>query len=792
MLSAASGVRPLRTPGLRWLVLLVAVAVASPVSGEDETASGIRTFVSTFCQDCHSGEEAEAGLDLTGETTMEAVRGSRDRWEKILGLVRVGNMPPADADQPPKEQREQFLERLDHALFYVDCSQEPESGRVTIRRLNRVEYNNTIRQLVGVDFRPADSFPSDDVGYGFDHIGDVLTLSPLLMEKYLDAAEEIAARAIIAPEDARVSLQVRAEQFASEGAVDDGPYDSKIFTSRGTVHGTFELPHAGKYVIRIEAAADQAGDEPARMEVSLDKTSLETVEIKGHQTPGWYELHAETTAGSHRLSVAFVNDFYDPELKKRPDRNLYVRVLELSGPADVRPESLPESHRTLVESVPGKKEGGRKLGVTDAAIANLRPFLARAFRRPVSGAEVALYARFVRLAVERGESFERGMQVAVTAALVSPEFLFRAESDPRYDDDDDDREERYEPHDLEQYELATRLSYFLWSTMPDDELFEQARKKRLTPDGSLRTQTRRMLADPRSRQLTENFAGQWLGLRRLHTTEIMPDVTVFPMFTPELRTDIEQETLAFVDHIIRTDASILDLLDGRYTFVNARLAELYGIPGITGDELRRVDLTDGRRSGVLTQASILTLTSYPGRTSPVKRGEWVLSNILGDEPPPPPAAVPGLDVTRQAHPGLPLRKQLEIHRQDPGCASCHRVMDDIGFGFENFDAIGRWRDSDQGHPIDAAGELPSGESFATPAELIAILRAREQEFARCFVEKLLTYALGRGLEYYDRCTIDEILEKIDDQDYRFSAVVDAIVTSRPFLMRRRERRSDDN
>ncbi|MCA9056253.1 MAG: DUF1592 domain-containing protein, partial [Planctomycetaceae bacterium] len=405
------------------------------------------------------------------------------------------------------------------------------------------------------------------------------------------------------------------------------------------------------------------------------------------------------------------------------------------------------------------------------------PLLRRAFRRTVTDDEVAAYAAFVQQAIEQGDSFERGMQIALQAVLVSPQFLFRVEA-PGADEWTGGAES------LNDFELATRLSYFLWSSLPDDELLSLAEAGKLRDVDVLQQQADRMLRDPKAQALIENFAGQWLGLRKLATNEVAPDPMLFPEYTPELRKDVWKETELFFGHIVREDRPITELIDGRYSFLNGRLAQLYGVEGPSGDEFKKFEFNDGRRSGVLTQASILTLTSYPERTSPVKRGEWVLTNLLGDAPPEPPPVVPALDATQSSHPDLPLREQLVLHRADPGCASCHKVMDEIGFGLENFDPIGRWRDQAGGHPIDAAAQLPSGESFNGPAELVEILAARREEFTRCLTEKLLTYALGRGLEYYDRCTVDRIVSQTQAADYRFSAVARGIVSSEPFRLRR--------
>jgi hypothetical protein len=369
------------------------------------------------------------------------------------------------------------------------------------------------------------------------------------------------------------------------------------------------------------------------------------------------------------------------------------------------------------------------------------------------------------------------MQITLQAALVSPHFLFRVETDKR-EQTADGRQA------LNDFELASRLSYFLWSSMPDDELFQLAEQGTLHEDAVLEQQVRRMMADPKSYALIQNFGGQWLNLRRLATDDVAPDPEKFPEFDDALRRDVWHETELFFASVVREDRPLTELLTARYTFLNERLAKLYGIDGVDGDEFRRVDLADGHRAGLLTQASILTLTSYPTRTSPVKRGQWVLENLLGDKPPDPPPLVPGLEETQKANPDLSVRQQLEIHRADPTCASCHKLMDDIGFGLENFDAIGRWREEDGGQPLDTTGTLPTGESFSGPIELIAILSGRDQEFAACMAEKLLTYALGRGLEYYDKCTIDEIVQESEANDFRFSSLLTSIVRSEPFRMRR--------
>ncbi len=376
---------------------------------------------------------------------------------------------------------------------------------------------------------------------------------------------------------------------------------------------------------------------------------------------------------------------------------------------------------------------------------------------------------------EDGSNFDEGIQYALQAVLISPSFLFRVEADQRPDDPMSTRP-------VTDYELASRLSYFLWSSMPDAKLFDLAKRGKLRESGTLRRTVRRMLDDPRSQSIVDNFAEQWLNLRSLD--EVTPDPNVFPDFSDELRDDMKRETLKLFETVMRENRSILDFIDADFTFVNGRLAKHYGMEGVTGDQFEKVSLNPLQRSGVLTHASILTITSNPDRTSPVKRGKWVLENVLGATLPPPPPGVPELEEAQKSAPDATLREQLELHRKDPGCASCHTTMDTIGFGFENFDALGVWRDRDGDADIDAAGKLPSGAEFKGPVQLVKILKQRKREFSRCLTDRMLTYALGRGLEYYDRCAVDRVLVRLEQNEYRFSELILGIVESEPFLKRR--------
>ncbi|HEY8503799.1 MAG TPA: DUF1592 domain-containing protein, partial [Gemmataceae bacterium] len=482
-----------------------------------------------------------------------------------------------------------------------------------------------------------------------------------------------------------------------------------------------------------------------------------------------YEVKARVKEGAQTVSVAYTNDFSDPDAEdpERRDRNLYVRSLEIEGPFDAKPKPPPETHRRVIFVRPTGPED------EDAAARKiLAEFARRAYRRPVKPEEIDRLMKLVELAKSEGEPFEARIRLALRAVLVSPHFLFRVEPDP---------EDPNGVRELNDFELATRLSYFLWSSMPDEELFRLAEKGELGKPEVLEAQVRRMLADPKAEALVENFVGQWLNLRLLGT--VSPDRKTYPAFDEKLRAAMQRETELFVGRIIREDRSLLEVLDADYTYVNERLAKHYGIEGVKGEEFRLVRLPDDRRGGVITQASVLTLTSNPTRTSPVKRGKWVLENLLGTPPPPPPPDAGELSEAKEEILKGSLRERLEQHRRDPTCAVCHQRMDPIGFGLENFDGIGAWRGKDGNFAIDPSGELPDGSRFDGPAGLRAVLKKRADEFRRCTAEKLLTYALGRGLEHYDRCAVEEIVASMKKGGDRFSALALAVVKSDPFRKR---------
>jgi hypothetical protein len=718
----------------------------------------IKPLLNKYCAECHQGEKAKGGLAFEAFRDERAVFNRRKVWEKVQEQLESLAMPPDDKPQPTDDERTLILRWIESHVLKIDCS-KPDPGRVTVRRLNRTEYNNTIHDLLGVDFKPAEDFPSDDVGYGFDHIGDVLSMPPVLFERYLAAAERIVEAAIATPDPDRAPRQTfRGRTLASVSAVSE----------------EVDFPRTGDYALRVRAWAQQAGPEKAKMTIRFGNEDVQTVEVTAVEGSAQeYEMKLNVPAGKHTFAARFINDYYkpdDPDPNNR-DRNLIVERMEVQGPLGVLPEKLPAAHERIITCRPAEKTDP-----ADCARAILRPFATRAFRRPATDDEVDRLTRLVATAVKEGDSFERGIQVALEAVLVSPHFLFRIELDP----------EPLNPRavrTISDYELATRLSYFLWSSMPDDELLKLAHDGTLRKEGNLAAQVRRMLKDPKAVALVENFAGQWLQLRNLQLAN--PDRKQFPSFDEELRQAMETETKLFFEAVIREDRSVLEFLDADFTFVNERLAKHYGIPGVKGEEFQKVTLTNGERGGLLSQASILTVTSNPTRTSPVKRGKWILENLLNAPPPPPPPNVPELE---EAKAGKPLegtlRQRMEQHRSNPACAVCHAQMDAIGFGLENYDPVGAWRTKDGNADIDPSGTLPGDLTFKTPAELKAILKARDGEFRRCLTEKLLTYGLGRGLEYYDKCTVDIIVKNVAANHDRFSALVLEIVNCDAFQKRR--------
>jgi hypothetical protein len=763
-------------------------------------------FVKQHCLACHNANDTEGELNLARFAKVDDLLGNRKAWQKVVRQLKAGAMPPDGEEQPSEQDAQAVIHWLEQALVYVDPKQPVDPGRVTVRRLNRTEYDNTIRDLFGVTLHLADEFPEDDVGYGFDNIGDVLSISPLRMEQYLNAAERLTAVLLGKTE------QLPYDEF-TEGVFFKFNKKPRNPSDRGWElipesenYLEFEFPAPGEYEIRIHAWGVEKPEEKdrgnnerwleAEAAIKLDPQAKAPVEatllcddqVIGHVPvlPGngttalkqIYRLRFTTQAGTHTIRVRhrFPRDMSRERIAAHLEKPLLaprlgLRRVGLRGPFQVGDAKLTVAHQALLRVRPNESTSAY-----DAARMALRTIADRAWRRPITDVELHDLCEFVLTQASAGRTFEEALELGVHAILVSPRFLFRLENDRQ-----PDNLPVIAP--VNDYALASRLSYFLWASMPDDELFSLAAKGRLSEPEVLTAQVERLLGDRRSEAFVEGFFGQWLGLRKV--LDVSVDRNLFEQFSTELKDDLLRETSLFVDSIVRENRSALDLLQADYSFLNGRLAKFYGIAGIDKEaDFRQVSLAGTQRQGVLTQGSILMLTSYPNRTSPTRRGNWILETILGEEPPPPPENVPELAQTQAATPDLPLRKQLELHRVNPTCVSCHRTMDAIGFGFENFNAIGQWRDRDRDQPIDAAGDLPSGEKFSSPKELIQILSQRQDDFVRHLASKLLTFAMGRGLEYYDRAALDEIVARTRSNGFRFQDILRETVLSRPIRWHR--------
>ncbi len=814
------------------LASLVTLAVVLPSGGQTGQKQSALPFEQTTgkffaknCTGCHNPQAKAGGLDILVLKRADSVTKDRASWESIVRKIRTGEMPPPGSPRPPAAEVKATALSIEAEIERADRRDASNPGRVTARRLNRAEYNNTIRDLLGVNTHPADDFPQDDSGYGFDNIGDVLSLSSSQMERYVASAEKVARTAVFGPEPMQPTLAVHEAHGRRIIGTPTVPahYDATGFTLPNSLHAMHRFPADAEYLFRMKLEGVRPlGSEALHLALWIDGKHAQAMDFdptgQAAFNPDRQDFSARTVecrvrvpAGSHWIAAVIARmyeglpssyngpspsarvipfaEFKPPpgltperieQIKQRiaarqkervPINEVHVNALEIGGPYTQATGPSPESLGKIFTC--GHLHGGHGPDCAKKIVANLG---GRAFRRPLTQAEIARYASLVTLARSQGDSFEEGVCLALQGMLVSPHFLYRIERDPAVT--------IAEGHPVSQYELASRLSYFLWSSMPDETLRACAENQTLRQPAVLKAQIRRMLQDSRSSALAENFEGQWLQIRSLESAK--PDRGRFPDFDDYLRMSMRQETELFFENIIHEDRSILDMLTGKYSFLNERLANFYGIPGVEGPAFRRVDLAGTPRGGILTQASVLTVTSYPNRTSPVLRGKWILENLLNAPPPAPPPGVPALDVSSVGT-GASLRQQLEQHRKNPTCASCHARMDPLGFGLENFNAIGAWRDSDGQIAIDASGSLPDGRSFRGPDGLKTVLQADREAFAQCLTSKLLTYALGRGLETYDRATVKEITKHIAANDYRFSNLVYEIVTSKPFQMRRGDR-----
>ncbi len=760
-------------------------AVDAPATG----VSSHKALTTQYCFGCHNKKTKTAGLafDALDYANVGADAGA---WEKVLRKLRTGEMPPPGLPRPKAPASESFATSLETALDKA-ADANPNPGRTAVHRLNRAEYSNSIRDLLALDIKSGSSLPVDDSGYGFDNIADVLSLSPALLERYMSTARLVSALAVgdmkMKPaEEQYTPLRDPPSNFRRPAAIERASEDLP-FNSRGGMSFEHYFPVDAEYVIRIRATGNAQNAPPPIFEQRIPvKAGLRTVGVTFLRESARAEQEAPVVRGAPpaadgmrspnpplpaemdlRIDGAKIKRFQVPQ---RAGARTDVGNIVIGGPynATGRGETPSRAKIFVCRPETAKDEDA-------CAKTILSTLTRRAFRRSVSETDIRPLMAFYQRGRREGD-FDSGIQKALAAMFMSPDFLFRVEQDPK-------GAAPGTVYRISEFDLASRLSFFLWSSIPDETLLKLAEQGKLKDPAILRQQVKRMLADTRSEALTANFAGQWLHLRNLATSK--PDPQLFSTFDESLRKSFQQETEMFFASILREDRSVLDLLGANYTFLNERLAEHYGVPKVYGSHFRKVAITDPNRGGLLGQGSILTVTSYPNRTSVVQRGKWILENLLGTPPPPPPPDIPELKAHAEDGKALTMRQQLEQHRSNPTCASCHSRMDPIGFALENYDAIGKWRDKDGDSEIDTSGKLPDGKTFAGPAGLKQLLLASyRDDFVATVSEKLLTYATGRGLEAYDLPSVRAIMKKAAAEDYRLSALITAVVESKPFQMRR--------
>ena len=780
------------------------------------------------CFDCHGDGEQKGGLAFDAFGSDEQGLQNTELWWKVVKNVRARIMPPRRKPQLTEEERATLNAWVQRDVFKIDPT-DPDPGRVTLRRLNREEYRNTVRDLMGVDYDTELEFPPDDTGFGFDNIGDVLSVSPLLFEKFIGAAQSIVDEAV--PQSSSVMPEVIYPGTAIKAAVGEGSGDRISFYDAVSLSNSFEIAISGEYEIHFAVRVDgEFAFDPGRLKVRFlvdgelgaeDEFVYAFSDDPDRGAPFEYRVARRFTAGQHTFGIQT-----EPLVEKGQQlQRLDFRVssVTVSGPADETHWTAPSGYERFFPNgpAPDSLDGRRAY-----AFAILAQFAENAYRQPVSDSVID---ELVSLSLSQAGTFEEGIARAMVAVLSSPRFLFRFESADLSDGD------RRFPL-VDEWALASRLSYFLWSTMPDKELFDLVKRGRLRME--LERQLDRMLQDERANEFVRNFVGQWLqtrnvdhvpiesaaafGLDRERETlrekfagrglwgqnkDVSPELAaarkryreierIVGRFNRRLRDSMRSETEQFFAHLLREDRSALELIESDYTFLDERLAEHYGIPEVMGDKIRKVTLPEGSpRGGVLTQGSMLLVTSNPTRTSPVKRGLFILENILGTPTPPAPPSIPELEAAAEAFEDHEptLRQLLSRHREDPLCSSCHSRIDPLGLAFENFTAAGSWRDKEGGQPIDTSGRLVTGESFNGVEELKVVLATEHRSsFYRCLTEKMLTYALGRGLEPLDEFVVDEIVAGLEQDGGKLQTLIRAVVQSVPFQRTRRVDRSRDS
>ena len=806
--------------GAVWLLLASSsVSIASPAAGKAQAARQItqpmamppaesRALLDQYCVTCHSNRLKTGGLVLEGRDT-SSLADDPAFWEKIVRKLRGGTMPPAGRPRPDAARGHALVASLERSLDEAAAT-APNPGRPLIHRLNRTEYANAVRDLLALPVDAATLLPPDTSGFGFDNVADVLTMSPGLLDRYISAAHRIGRAAM---GDPAIRADLKRYNISRMLLQEDRETEAQSFGTRGGTTVQHHFPLDGEYVFRVDfhmsynqRRVDVRGrHEDNQLDFRVDGERVTSVVIPksvklttpadryGGSDGGLdpVEVRVPVKAGTHEVSVTFARKIAAATEGVGPTRlpqssssywwftnpsnetgkfEMGLSFLDIQGPFSGQlPQDTPSRRRLLV-----CRPGGA-LGEDACATRILTTLARRAYRRPATADELATLMTFYRKGYEKG-GFEPGVEFALERVLVAPQFLFRSEEGPTTG----------ASHKVSDLDLASRLSFFLWSSIPDDTLLDLATRGRLSTPAVLDQQVRRMLADAKSDAMLEHFFGQWLWLRNM--ASVRPNTDIFPGFDDTLRSAMQRETALFIQSQVREDHGVADLLTANYTFVNERLARHYGIPNVYGADFRRVTLPEGPRAGLLGQGSILTVTAYPNRTSPVVRAKWMLENLLGTPPPEPPPNVPQLTDDEKGQAPSSMRAKMEAHRKNPVCASCHSMLDPLGFSLENFDAVGQFRASegDGVTPIDPSGVMPSGLKFSGPAGFRAALLEQEDTFAITLTQKLLTYGLGRGAEFYDMPAVRKIVRDAAPGKYRWSALVSGIVKSVPFQLRRSE------
>ncbi|MFI4873951.1 MAG: DUF1592 domain-containing protein [Blastopirellula sp. JB062] len=742
------------------LFVWASAAAALEPQASDHYEQHIRPVLQQYCAACHDPDDPDNHIGFLKANSAAEIQNLRGIWGSAAAQLRNRTMPPADEEQPTEKQRLEIAQWIDDYLRQTACDQGPYAGNVTTRRLNRLEYEKTIRDLVGPELGFDASLPTDGGGgEGFDNNGETLFLPPMLMERYVEAAQQILDAAVITP---RFRAQFAGDQLLPPAETPSG--EPRNIEPGQELTGGAVIYIAGDYEIRFDIQNQAQAD--SNLILKLDGLPADRFQLNGQDQTQTFQTVVRLPRGFHAFAV------HNPKGQK-PVGLIQLTITE-QGVS--RPKNAQQFHDRLFQAKDGKYEKNRA-----AAEKLIRDFVVKAFRRPVQPEELQPFLKLYDRAAKRDDPYEECVKLALKGALVSPHFLFRIEDEPKSNE--------LEP--IDDFELASRLSYFLWSSMPDERLFQLAQQGKLHETPTLQAEVRRMLKDEKAETFFKTFTGQWLGTKEVGGSVAPINGRYRDIYSSELARDFRYEAVALTRYLLHENRSILEYLDADYAFLNQRLAKHYGLRKLKGSQLRKVEITNGQRGGLLGLGGVHMLTSYPQRTSPVLRGAWVLETLLGTPIPSPPDDIPSLPNKVSEKNPKTFREQLEKHRDNASCAACHDVLDPIGFGLDNYDLFGRWREkTENGKPVDAVGLLPSGEKFTGPTELKKVLLDRKQEFARHLSRKVLGYALGRSLEDPDSCTIESLVSALENDDYHFQTLIEQVVLSTPFRYRQQTASQD--